>query len=114
VGMDARNAFDVKIGALPRPCVQCTLIGTDVTLGQFQTRTRAQNVRQGTRQRWRKKSGHGKVYNARQGVRKRWRKLLVTEKMHAPEADCRLATVLHGSYMRAQGLKMIARVRAIT
>ena len=45
--MDARNAFDVKIGALPRPCVQCTLIGTDVTLGLFQTRTGAQNVRQG-------------------------------------------------------------------
>jgi hypothetical protein len=49
-----------------------------------------------------------------QGVRKRWRKLLVTEKVHALEADCRLATVLHGSYMRTQGLKMIARVRAIT
>jgi len=41
-------------------------------------------------------------------------KLLVTEKMHALEADCRLVTVLHGSYMRTQGLKMIARVRAIT
>jgi hypothetical protein len=61
-----------------------------------------------------KKSGHGKVYNAIEGVRKRWRKLLVTEKMHALEADCRLVTVLHGSYMRTQGLKMIARVRAIT
>jgi hypothetical protein len=37
--------------------VQCTLTGTDVTLGQFQTRTGAQNVRQGVRQRWRKSLG---------------------------------------------------------
>jgi len=94
--------------------VQCTLIGTDVTLGQFQTRTGAQNVRQGTRQRWRKNLVTEK-YTMRVRVSANdGEKLLVTEKMHALEADCRLVTVLHGSYMRTQGLKMIARVRAIT